>query len=176
MFVLAQKIGAYMHGPLRSQFLQLSMALRLALENADPFEVATVLSKLREVAAGVEQRAETVPDLREFLDNWRALITIDSNLEEVHIPDQIRSKVTTVVTEAVNNAIRHGHAKQVGVFFRYRPEGLLVEVIGAPTDNDDGGEAGLGAHILNDIAPGMWLSDVTEDGRYRLRVTIKSTG
>jgi hypothetical protein len=176
MFVLAQKIGAYLHGPLRSQFLQLSMELRSALEKADPFDVADALSRLRQVVHGLEHRVDTAPDISEFLDNWRALIHIDTNIDEIHIPERIKTEVTTVVTEAVNNAIRHGNASQVGVFFRYRPDGLLVEVIGAPVGSADPGEAGLGAHILNDIAPGMWFSDVTEDGRYRLRVTVKTTG
>jgi hypothetical protein len=176
MFVLAQKIGAYLHGPLRSQFLQLSMELRSALEKADPFDVANALSRLRQVVNGLEHRVDTEPDIKEFLDNWRALIRIDTNVDEMHIPERIKTDVTTVVTEAVNNAIRHGNATEVGVFFRYRPEGLLIEVIGAPVGSADPGEAGLGAHILNDIAPGMWFHDVTEDGRYRLRVTLKTTG
>lgn len=176
MFVLAQKIGAYLHGPLRSQFLQLSMELRAALEKADPFDVANALSRLRQVINGLEHRVDTAPDIKEFLGNWRALIRIDTNVDEMHIPERIKTDVTTVVTEAVNNAIRHGNATRVGVFFRYRPDGLLIEVIGAPVGSADPGEAGLGAHILNDIAPGMWFHDVTEDGRYRLRVTLKTTG
>jgi hypothetical protein len=176
MFVLAQKIGAYLHGPLRSQFLQLSMELRAALEKADPFDVANALSRLRQVINGLEHRVDTAPDIKEFLANWSALIRIDTNVDEMHIPERIKTDVTTVVTEAVNNAVRHGSATHVGVFFRYRPEGLLVEVIGAPVGLEGPGEAGLGAHILNDIAPGMWFHDVTEDGRYRLRVTLKTTG
>jgi len=175
MFVLAQKIGVYLHGPLRSQFLQLSMELRSALEKADPYDVANALSRLRQSINGLEHRVASAPDIKEFLDNWRALIRIDTNVDDMHIPERIKSDVTTVVTEAVNNAIRHGNATQVGVFFRYRPEGLLVEVVGAPVGSADPGEAGLGAHILNDIAPGMWFHDVTEDGRYRLRVTLKTT-
>jgi signal transduction histidine kinase len=138
--------------------------------------VANALSRLRQVINGLEHRVDVAPDIKEFLDNWRALIRIDTNVEEIHIPERIKTDVTTVVTEAVNNAIRHGNASRVGVFFRYRPDGLLVEVIGAPVDSADPGEAGLGAHILNDIAPGMWFHDVTEDGRYRLRVTVKTAG
>jgi len=176
MFVLAQKIGAYLHGPLRSQFLQLSMELRSGLEKADPFDVANTLSRLRQVTGDLELGVDSSPDIKEFLDNWRALIQVETNVDETHIPDRIKTDVTTVVTEAVNNAIRHGDATQVGVFFRYRPDGLLIEVIGAPVGSADPGEAGLGAHILNDIAPGMWFHDVTEDGRYRLRVTLKTTG
>lgn len=175
MFVLAQKIGTYLHGPLRSQFLQLSMELRSALEKADPFDVANALSRLRQVAHGIDERVDTAPDVKEFLANWQALIRVDTNIDDVHIPERIRSAVTTVVTEAVNNAIRHGKASQVGVFFRYRPEGLLVEVVGALADSDSRGTTGLGAHIFDDIAPGMWFTDVTEDGRYRLRVTLKTT-
>ncbi len=175
MFVLAQKIGAYLHGPLRSQFLQLSMELRSALEKADPFDVANALSRLRQVVNGLEDRVEVSPDVKEFLTNWQALITIDTNIDEIHIPERIRQDVTTVVTEAVNNTIRHGNAKRVGVFFRYRPEGLLVEVVGAPVGSDTKSGTGLGGHIFDDIAPGMWFSDVTEDGRYRLRVTLKTT-
>jgi hypothetical protein len=175
MFVLAQKIGAYLHGPLRSQFLQLSMELRSALEKADPYDVANALSRLRQAVNGLEREIDTAPDVKDFLHNWRALITIRTNIDDIHIPERIKTDVTTVVTEAVNNAIRHGKAREVGVFFRYRPDGLLIEVVGAPIDSSDPGEAGLGAHILNDIAPGMWFHDVTEDGRYRLRVTLKAT-
>ncbi len=175
MFVLAQKIGAYLHGPLRSQFLQLSMELRSALEKADPFDVANALSRLRQVVNGLEDRVEASPDVKEFLTNWQALISIDSNIDEIHIPERIRPDVTTVVTEAVNNAIRHGSAKRVGVFFRYRPEGLLIEVVGAPVGSDTRTGTGLGGHIFDDVAPGMWFTDVTEDGRYRLRVTLRTT-
>jgi hypothetical protein len=174
MFVLAQKVGAYLHGPLRSQFLQLSMELRAALEKADPFEVSSALSKLRNVVNGLGGEVEKTLDVRDFLANWAALISIDTNVEDVHIPARIHDRVVTVVTEAVNNAVRHGSATRVGVFFRYRPEGLLVEVIGAPIGTNSPGDAGLGAHILDDIAPGMWFHDVTDDGRYRLRVTIKT--
>jgi len=175
MFVLAQKVGTYLHGPLRSEFLQLSMELRSALEKNDPFEVANTLSRLRDVVGGVDHDADRVPDVSQFLGNWAGLITVDTNIEDIHIPSGIHDQVMTVVTEAVNNAIRHGNARHVGAFFRYRPEGLLVEVIGAPLGGQDPGEAGLGAHILNEIAPGMWFHDVTEDGRYRLRVTIRTS-
>jgi len=175
MFVLAQKIGAYLHGPLRSQFLQLSMELRSALEKADPFDVANALSRLRQVVNGLDHRVDTSPNITEFLDNWRALIRIDTNIDEIHIPEQVKAEVSTVVTEAVNNAVRHGNATRVGVHFRYRPEGLLVEVVGAPVTSDTRAGTGLGGHIFDDIAPGMWFTDVTEDGRYRLRVTVKTT-
>ena len=175
MFVLAQKIGAYLHGPLRSQFLQLSMELRHALENSHPSGVAEVLSKLRRVAVGAGVDVERPLDLAQFLDNWRALIQVETNIDDVHIPARIHDRVVTVVTEAVNNAIRHGKASRVGVFFRYRPEGLMVEVIGAVVESHEVGEAGLGVHILDDMAPGTWSQDVADDGRYRLQVTLKTT-
>jgi len=176
MFVLAQKIGAYLHGPLRSQFLQLSMELRSALENSRPQRVAEVLATLRQVALGAGVEVEKPLDLAQFLDNWRALIQVETNIDDVHIPALIHDRVVTVVTEAVNNAIRHGRASRVGVFFGYQPEGLLVEVIGALVESDEVGEAGLGAHILDDMAPGMWSQDVTDAGRYRLQVTLKTSG
>jgi len=175
MFVLAQKIGAYLHGPLRSQFLQLSMELRLSLEKADPYDVANALAKLRDVVRGVESGVDEPVDIAQFLANWSGLIDVETNIHEVHIPARVHHKAATVVTEAVNNAIRHGNATRVGVFFRYRPEGILIEVVGAPDTGDTAGEAGLGAHILDEIAPGRWFSDVTEDGRYRLRVTLSTT-
>jgi hypothetical protein len=176
MFVLAQKVGAYLHGPLRSQFLQLSMELRSGLEKADPFDVSHSLSKLRQVVSGIAEGVEASPDVKEFLTNWKALIQVDTNIDDIHIPERIKPSVTTVVTEAVNNAIRHGNATHVGVFFRYRPDGLLIEVTGSLADPDSPGNTGLGAHIFDDIAPGMWFTDVTKDGRYRLRVTLKTTG
>jgi hypothetical protein len=176
MFVLAQKVGAYLHGPLRSQFLQLSMELRAVLEKADPHGVATTLAKIRDAVSGLDVEVDQAPTLRQFLDNWSGLIRVDTNIDDIHLPNQVHDRAVTVVTEAVNNSVRHGKATRVGVFFRYRPEGLLVEVIGAPMGTDDSGEAGLGAHILNELAPGMWFQDVSEEGRYRLRVTLKTAG
>jgi hypothetical protein len=151
------------------------MELRGSLEKADPYDVASSLAKLRDVVRGVDTDAVQPADISHFLANWSGLIDVDTNIQEIHIPARVHDKAATVVTEAVNNAIRHGNATRVGVFFRYRSEGLLIEVVGAPAGDGSVGEAGLGGHILDDIAPGMWFTDVTEDGRYRLRVTLSTT-
>ena len=179
MFVLAQKVGAYLHGPLRGQFLQLSMELRAALEKPDPYLIAETLRKLREVVAALGTAAEPpleTTDLRQFLANWGSLIDLTTNIDDVHIPQRVYERVVNVVTEAVNNAIRHGGATKVSVTFSYKPDGLMVEVVGSAVDGKPPGTPGLGEHILNEIAPDAWVQDTTEDGRFRLRVTLKTLG
>lgn len=176
MFALADRVGAYLRGPLRGEFLQLSMDLRDALTRGDRARATTTLEQLRQVASGISVESQPFIDLPDVLRSWRSHVQLDTNIDAVHIPERIRGRVTSVVTEAVNSAIRHGSTSRVGVFFSYRAEGLQIEIEGAIVTTTPEGDGGLDAAVLDHLAAGTWFYEVTPDGRHRLVVTLKTLG
>lgn len=179
MFVLAKRMGTYLHSEVRGDFLRLAMELRIALENGDLQTSERVLDEMDATLGSVDvAHAETSPKerLQQFLTNWSSVIELTSDLDAWDIPGSLESQVEVVVMEAVNDAVRHGQASRVSIK-AVKEEGGLTLIIDSDSEVPESYlPEGLGSRTLNQIAPNQWSREVAEEGTLRLSVTFLDAG
>lgn len=159
MFVLAQRIGSYLHSEVRGDFLRSSLALREALERNDPEAVERILDQLDNLVSDInleESSSDPIENLMLFLNNWSGVIEINHNLEDIKVDVQIQRKLEAVVMEAVNNAVRHGAANQVKIALTENPNTLELQIDSNSEPLVENLIPGIGTKILDRHAPGRW--------------------
>jgi hypothetical protein len=159
MFVLAQRIGAYLHSEVRGDFLRHSLALREALEKGEKFEAEKILDQLDRLVAEInleQPERSPIENLKHFLDNWNGVIEITHNLNEVTIPERLEKGVEEIVMEAVNNAVRHGEASWVAIEVKPAQGGVGLRVENDSSALGQRSLDGLGTKTLHRNAPQNW--------------------
>jgi hypothetical protein len=159
MFVLAQRIGSYLHSEVRGDFLRHSLALREALEQGDSLEAESILDQLDYLVGAInleESQHSPIDNLTAFLDNWSGVIGITHNLKDVNIGQEFQRSAEAVVMEAVNNAVRHGRASWVAISFTESDDALELQVDSDSEFIAESPTQGLGTQTLNRLAPGRW--------------------
>jgi signal transduction histidine kinase len=181
MFVLAQRIGSYLHSEVRGDFLRHSLALREALEKADSEQAEKILDQLDHVVSSInleESEQSPIENLALFLKNWSGVIEIEHNLDQVAISPSFQRSVQTIVIEAVNNAVRHGHASRVEIKFSQTASSLEIQIDSNSKTFTDNPVQGLGTKTLDRLAPGGWSWQFIETPGampfVRLRVELTS--
>lgn len=167
MFVLAQRIGGYLHSEVRGDFLRYSLALREALEKGDYQEAEKILDQLDHLVASInleESEQSPIETLLAFLNNWSGVIQITHNLDSMTIEPDFQRSVQALVMEAVNNAVRHGQASWVSVKLSETPDSLELEVDSNSKSLAKNPTQGLGTKSLDRLAPGSWSWEIIEDG------------
>jgi len=64
--------------------------------------------------------------------------------------------VTTIVTNAVNDAVRHGGAEQIGLSCYLEGNEVVLRVTNDGAELSESSPQGLGQATLNRVAPGAW--------------------
>lgn len=165
MFVLAQRIGAYLHSEVRGDFLRHSLALREALEKGETLEAEKILDQLDHLVTEInleQPERSPIENLKHFLDNWNGVIDITHNLNEVTIPKGHEKSVEEIVMEAVNNAVRHGEASRVTVQITKASSSLEIVVDSNAEAFTQNPTKGLGTQFLDRLAPGSWSQQLLE--------------
>ena len=164
----AQRIGAaianrelanHLHSNVQNRLL----ALALNIEQGRGISVYEELEEIDQLLAGsrTTSRTHLTQDLRDLRDRWAgiALVKFDELEQQVANPEVILQ----AITEAVNNAIRHGLATKILVSFEKTTQAFVVTV------RDDGigprqGERGLGSLYFDSITGGRWSLTPRESG------------
>jgi signal transduction histidine kinase len=139
-----------------------------ALADAEK-EIDALVEALREEQPPLDSPA-TLHDLLDFLSHWDGIVTITHSIEKEAIPESLVGALTTVVMNAVNDAIRHGEAQTIDISF-HQVDGVAELVV-----TNDGissypaGAEGLGHATLDRFAQGAWERGVTPQGLTELRV------
>lgn len=173
--ILAQRVGQRLHADRRGHFLAHMTRLRQHLDRGESEEALSELRVIKEAlhsAADLSVDDVADDDLAAFLDNWRGLIDIQSNLHTATVPDHLHPLVNTVVMESVNDAVRHGGADWVDIQLEPGADFAELTIVnngGVPSTTPT---AGLGEGALNRIAPGNWERSVDAVGFVRLRVRL----
>jgi len=178
MFVLAQRIGGYLHSEVRGDFLRHSMALREALESGDLAAAEKVLDQLDHLVGEInleESEHSPIENLAAFLKNWNGVIRISHNLAAITIAQPIQRNVEVVVMEAVNNAVRHGHASWVNISFTQTGDEVELQIDSDSQFFAESSTQGIGTQTLNRLAEGRWSRQKIEapDEPPILRLTVK---
>lgn len=159
MFVLAQRIGGYLHSEVRGDFLRYSLSLKDALEEGDTAEADKVLDQLETLVSAIDlEKSERSPieTLLTFLSNWNGVINVSHNLGEVEISSQLEQSVEVIVMEAVNNAVRHGQATWVSVSVLKGSDSLDLQIESDSKPLTENSAQGLGTKTLDRLAPNRW--------------------
>lgn len=106
-------------------------------------------------------------------DMWDGFVTVTVTTDvwlEQHTQD-LQQTVTYVLTEAVNNAVRHGHAKTVVITIHDRPDTVIVRV----EDDGDGpthATPGVGTALFDSVSDGRFTLTLKDGGGTALVVPI----
>jgi hypothetical protein len=174
MFVLAQRIGSYLHSAVRGDFLRHSLALKEALDCGDTQRIEAALGHLEQLVESIDLEESAYPPLErlhEFLDNWATVITITHNIPQESRGEAWERSVEEIVMEAVNNAVRHGMATRVDITLTPGNHGVTLEVVSDSGPMPSVPEAGFGTRSLDRLAPGKW--SLANDTRNNLRLAVE---
>lgn len=174
LVLLAQKVASRLHANNRGLFLARVMTLQKALDHGDDEAALRALKDLQESLLNVEPAQPEAPrdsELLSFLDNWRGLVDIHSNLHTVHVPDSLHSAINTLVMDAVNDAVRHGGADWIDITLETHHDRVTLVVTnnGRPPEKR---ARGIGSRTLDRLATGGWTRETHDVGFTRLRATV----
>lgn len=174
MFVLAQRIGSYLHSGVRGDFLRKSLSLKEALDSGDRHRIEKVLDELEDLVESIDLAEPAHPPLerlREFLASWATIISVTHNIPQESRGEAWERSVEDIVMEAVNNAVRHGMATRVDITLDPVGRGVTLEVVSDSGPVASGAEAGFGTRSLNRLAPGQW--SLSRDPQNKLRLSVE---
>ena len=170
LVLLAQKVASRLHANSRGVFLAKVLGLQRALDRGDHDGALQALAEMRQSLEVEVNTPQTDPDDSEllgFLDNWRGLVEIHTNLHTAVVPEPLHSSINTIVMDAVNDAIRHGSADWIEVTVASDKTGTVLTVTNNGTA-PQAGRQGIGGHTLDRLATGGWTREVDVLGFTRL--------
>jgi signal transduction histidine kinase len=179
LFVLAQRIGSYLHSDVRGEFLRQSMELRSALDLGDREKIHSVLDRLELLVQTIdleESYSPPIERLNEFLDSWGTLVAINHNIPKRSLGLFWERSVENILMEAVNNAVRHGDASWISIDLSFNEQRIFLRVLSDSrvTEQLSGG-SGFGTELLDRLAPGNWSLEADSDGNLELLLTLESS-
>ncbi len=145
-------------------------------------EVSAIGRLLDDLVAGVAEPTASLRDqVAGFAGRWEGFVQLETDLDASldALAQPAQDRLAQAVTEAVNNAVRHGRAARVRVALRQDVggvPGLLRLVV-----EDDGlgpvqRPAGLGSRLFEALSGGDWSLQARREGGSRLEATILLDG
>lgn len=174
---LRRQIATQLHGTIGANLTAATMRLRAAIDTGDTERATSALFEARRLLDAdlasilLAEAGDLDTALADLAVSWTGLVTITTRVDAAGLDASRVTAVVDVVTEAINNAVRHGGARTIDV--RVVADGDHVEVV---VDNDGRqgqvSEPGLGSRVFDEIAPGAWSRTPMDEGGCRLRVRI----
>jgi len=157
--ILAQKFAERLHSDIRGAFHARMMRLQKCIDEGQlqeaEKEIDALVEALRENQATLAEPA-SIEDLLVFLRHWDGIVTITSSIDGRVVPPHLIEPVTTIVTNAVNDAVRHGGAENISVSFQPDTDFALLRITNDGAEFRVSGPDGLGHASLDRLAPGAW--------------------
>jgi len=157
--ILAQKFAERLHSDIRGAFHARMMRLQKCIDEGDVAgaekEIDALVEALREGQTTLVAPT-TIHTLLDFLRHWDGIITITHSIDKDAVPSHLIEPITTIVMNAVNDAVRHGGAENIGVSFHPDTNFALLRVTNDGSDSPLSGPDGLGHASLDRLAPGAW--------------------
>lgn len=175
---IRRDIATHLHGTVAANVTAASMRLRQAMDDGDADAAMHALTEARGLLEANLATSSLVDDsdldrlLDALVDSWRGLVTILVEVEEHGpLPPVLVRTIVDVVTEAVNNAVRHGDAENIDVVLAVDDRTIEVEVR-ADGHRLEAAGRGLGSDLFDRAAPGAWSLTAGPAGGSVLRVTL----
>ncbi len=174
---LRRQISTQLHGTVGANLTAATMRLRKAIDAGDKTRAMNALFEARRIldtdlsAVLMADAGDLEPALRDLAESWAGLVDVDVTVDVGDVASTTVSSVVDVVTEAINNAVRHGGARHVEVDVTRDGDAVVVVV------EDDGRGAepsrpGVGSRVFDQLAPGAWSRERRPEGGCRLEVRI----
>lgn len=170
LVVLARKVASRLHSENRGEFMARILRLQQALDRGETEEALTEIRAIREALSTQRESDDDIldDDLLRFLQNWRGLVDINTNLHTAIVPDHLHPAVNTVVMDAVNDAVRHGQADWIEVQLTTEGNQAVLTVSNNGHHPDESFVRGMGGATLDRLATGGWSREVDVLGFTRL--------
>jgi len=160
---IRREIATALHGSWNANLTAASMRLQQAIDNDDKQAASQALREARDLIdidiASVTQREASALDstLTTLADAWQGLVDITTRVNVTsELSATLLSTIEDVVTEGINNAVRHGDASCIDVIIEGNQSTVTITV----TDNGTPAQSptpGLGSRFLDSVAPGSWF-------------------
>jgi hypothetical protein len=170
LVVLARKVASRLHAENRGEFMARILRLQQCLDRGEKDDALAEIRAIREALHTQRESDDDIldDDLMRFLNNWRGLVDINSNLHTAIVPDHLHPAINTVVMDAVNDAIRHGNADWIEVHLETGKEEVVLTVSNNGAHPGEQSSLGMGAATLDRLAMGGWSRVVDVLGFTRL--------
>jgi len=170
LVVLARKVASRLHAENRGEFMARILRLQHALDRGERDDALEEIHAIREALQTQRESDDDIldDDLIRFLNNWRGLVDINSNLHTAIVPDHLHPAINTVVMDAVNDAIRHGHADWIDVRLEIEADHVVLTVSNNGAQLDKVLASGMGGATLDRLATGGWSREPDALGFTRL--------
>ena len=170
LVVLARKVASRLHAENRGEFMARILRLQQCLDRGEKDDALAEIRAIREALHTQRESDDDIldDDLMRFLNNWRGLVDINSNLHTAIVPDHLHPAINTVVMDAVNDAIRHGNADWIELHLETGKEEVVLTVSNNGKHPGEQASLGMGAATLDRLAAGGWSREVDVLGFTRL--------
>jgi hypothetical protein len=162
--ILAQKLAERLHSDIRGSFHARMMRLQKHIDEGAwseaENEIDALVDALREDKTA-QPAQTTIDDLLAFLHHWDGIITITNTIDRGAVPPRLAEPLTTIVINAVNDAVRHGGAENIGVSIQQDTDGTVLVVTNDGQEASPEGPGGLGNASLDRLAPSSWTRTST---------------
>lgn len=163
-----RRLGLVLHGSLQSALL--SAVMRISAGEVDDAAIADMKARIKQVVAGLPglgQGAASVPEVvAHVTEVWAGVCDITcevaDDLEDALLLAPIsREAVAEVITEGVQNAVRHGGATRVQLSLHL--DGPCMHLTLRDNGRESSGIDGLGSRLLNEVCV-SWKRVAEDEG------------
>lgn len=178
---VSRELAGHVHGTLQSTLLATAFAIENATRTNDgaSFDAAVEGARraLTSDAPRPQPAAELAEEVQRHVELWSEFTEVTTSLPAAaSLPPGVVADVGRVVEEGIGNAKKHGGARRIHVAVEQpQPEVVRISI------SDDGrgptaGAPGLGASLLDEVAPGRWSLRMNPAGAGSLLIVDLSLG
>jgi len=179
---IRRELATALHGSWNANLTAANMRLQQAIDDGDR-EAATqaLLEARRIVDVDIEVVArQEAADLQSVLDtliaSWEGLVTITASIDHPRqAPPRVLKLIEDVVTEGINNAVRHGDADRIDITITEQDSGIAISIADNGTASPPSSRRGTGTRLLDALAPQSWSRTVNHHGGSTLTVDLPLT-
>ena len=136
---LLREIAATLHGTVGASLTATSMRLRSAIDSGNTLIAVNALHEARRLvdvqlaSVHVDQLADPVVLIDRIAESWIGLVTIHGDVQVTgQLTPAVMRALDDVITEGINNAVRHARARTISVHILQVASDLVIHV------SDDG--------------------------------------
>lgn len=159
---IRREIATSLHGSWSGNLTAVSMRLQQAIDDGDKQAANEALFEARRLididiaSAARRESADLDAILTTLATAWDGLVDITTSTSITgEIAPAMLATIEDVVTEGINNAVRHGDASRIDI--TVESAGSTISITVADNGNPTGpATPGLGTQMLDSVAPGAW--------------------
>ncbi|MCF8557755.1 MAG: hypothetical protein K9G28_09490, partial [Candidatus Nanopelagicales bacterium] len=177
-----REIATTLHGSWSGNLTAVSMRLQQAIDDGDRQAAQEALHEARrivdiDVAREIHREtADAHGVVHALVSSWEGLVVINADVDpDLDVSRGMLRAIEDVVTEGINNAVRHADAERVDVSIAACAGSVCVVIA------DDGAapaaapRRGMGSRLLDARAPSAWWREARAGGGSVLTVLLKPT-